>query len=126
MIAARLILHIDNSGYFLESIDDVAKELGTEPNVVLKILKKVIQQFEPAGVGARNISECMLLQLSSQEKKNELLTSIIKYDLILLAQNKLGTIAKKYGVKLSDVIRCCERLRRLSPKPGSTFSIRYN
>ena len=121
-IAARLILHIDDSGYFLESIDDVAKELDIEPGVVLKILKKVIQRLEPAGVGARNISECMLLQLSPQEKKNELLTSIIKYDLILLAQNKLGTIAKKYAVKLSEVIHCCDRLRKLNPKPGITFS----
>jgi len=120
-IAEHLIGMIDSSGYFLTRTEDAAAELGEDEDAVLSVLKKVIQRFEPVGVGARDISECMLLQLSPQERADKLLADIIRYDLVLVAQNKLGAIARKRGAGLDAVKRCCDRLRSLNPKPGGSF-----
>lgn len=120
-IAERLIATIDSSGYFLTPICEVAEDLDEGEAVVISVLENVVQHFEPTGVGARDISECMLLQLSTQERTDKLLTDIIRHDLVLVAQNKLGAIAKRRGAAMDTVKRCCDRLRRLNPKPGGSF-----
>jgi RNA polymerase sigma-54 factor len=122
-IAERLVTLIDSSGYLLIRTSEVADEFGGDEPAVVSVLQNVVQRLEPAGVGARDISECLLLQLSARQRADELLTEIIRYDLVLVAQNKLSAIAKKRGAGLDAVKRCCEALRRLTPKPGGSFGV---
>jgi len=122
-IAERIIDGMDGSGYYLERLSDAARELGEDVSLVKTVLTGVVQRFEPAGVGARDISECLLLQLSDKEKTDELLVGIIGHELMLVAQNKLGVIAKKYSADKDAVKRRCVRLRQLNPKPGGTFAV---
>lgn len=83
---------------------------------------KYIQSLEPAGVGARNLKECLLLQLERKSQKYPLCETIIKQYLELLAKNQLHIIAKELKVKIVEVVEASEIIKKLCPKPGIGFS----
>jgi RNA polymerase sigma-54 factor len=82
----------------------------------------LVQKLDPPGVGARNIRECLLLQLSPEVPCREILHVLISNHIDDLQQNRLPTIEKKTGIPIEQIKEAIEHLRRLNPRPGSRFT----
>jgi len=91
------------------------------PEQVEEILD-VIQTFEPAGVGARNLKECLIIQLASRGLLDDTVEYIITNHLEDLGENKLGKVAKAMSLPVTQVQMVCDMIRSLEPKPGRCFS----
>ncbi len=98
-IAETIIVNIDDDGYLKADIDEIAHLLNTTKEKVEKILS-VIQSFDPAGVGARNLQECLLIQLKNEKINDPLLERIIKEHLDDLANKTYHRITA--SLKISD------------------------
>lgn len=83
-----------------------------------------LQALEPAGVGARDLKECLLLQIDRKKVEYEIVRSVIKNHLGDLAKNHLAEIAKKLHITMDEVLKACEIIRSLNPKPGNFFNNR--
>lgn len=124
-IAEYLIDLLDSRGYLSESVEQIAARLNTRQEDVLRILS-VVQTLEPAGVGARNLSECLLLQMDRQKIENEAAREIAANYLEQLGKNQLPQIAKKMKITVEEVLEALEVIKALNPKPGNSFSSREN
>ncbi|MEE9273370.1 MAG: RNA polymerase factor sigma-54 [Robiginitomaculum sp.] len=119
MIGAYLIDQVDENGYLHTDINDVAMRLGVQVTRVLSTLA-ILQSFEPTGVMARNLRECLSLQLKERHKLDAPMTILLD-NLEMLAKHDLSGLAKVCGISfdtLKDYILC---LRTLAPKPGLAF-----
>ena len=120
-IAAEIIGNLDEQGYLRVDLADIAFATGTETLEVEAILKKV-QEFDPAGVAARNLSECLYLQLKRQGRQYSNEANIVKRLLDDLGRKKLGDIAKALDIPIMDVQTAAEVISCLDPRPGRAFS----
>lgn len=120
-IGSYLIGSIDASGYLGIELQEVAVETGSDIDRVEKVLS-VIQSFHPHGVGARDLPECLLIQLKHYGKEDPMATAIIKDHLKELAGGKLNKIAQALGTKVCKVQEVCDLIRNLDPKPGLQYS----
>lgn len=118
-----LICSLDSRGYFVGELSQVA-EYFKVPEAKAEEMLKDIQSLDPAGVGARNLQECLLLQAERKPGFSEVTVSIIRNYMEELAKNHLPNIAKKLQVPLREVQAACEEIRSLNPKPGNSFSDR--
>ncbi len=125
LICKYLIENLDSKGYLDDKIEDIALRLNVEIFEVENALM-LIQTFEPFGIGARNLSECLLLQLTKMEAVNQLAIKIVDNNLLLLSKNRLDLIAKKHKVLLSDVVEAVKLIKNLNPKPGTSFATQKN
>ncbi|WP_422484329.1 RNA polymerase factor sigma-54 [Gudongella sp. DL1XJH-153] len=117
-IADYIIQNINSNGYLDASISDMASQLEVSEEEV-EVVLAVIQVFEPYGVGARSLKECLLIQI--REEKDYLLKRIINDHLEDIASNKIGKIAKELEVSTEKVQEYVDAIRCLEPKPGRTF-----
>lgn len=120
-IGEFLIGNIDQNGYLKGDIGEFAVLLGAEPDEVLDVLR-IIQKFDPAGVGAQNIRECLLLQLAELMSVHPLAEVIINNYLQDVAANRFKKIAAELNVEPKDVQEAVDFIRTLDPKPGRLFS----
>lgn len=134
-ILEYLILSIDSRGYFTESLSDVAVRFNVDEDIVHTLLLD-IQELDPAGIGACNLQECLLLQI--ERKKEALPTTksldmintldlaakIVKDHLNLLGKNHLSHISKQLHISMEELEDACDVIRSLNPKPGSSYSSR--
>lgn len=120
-IGEYLIGNIDENGYLQVSLEEVASRLKAELSEVAAVLK-MIQGLDPPGVGARNLVECLLIQVDQLGIKNDILNKLIKDYLIDLAKGKLNRIAQNLGVTVQEVQQAADILKTLDPKPGRNFS----
>jgi len=116
-----IIGNLDEDGYLRISLDDVAQSSGVRLQRVEKVLSK-IQEFDPVGVGARDLSECLLIQVRSMGLESILVEDIIGHHLESLQNNNHARIARKLEVSIEEVLEAAEIIRRLEPKPGRVFS----
>jgi RNA polymerase sigma-54 factor len=119
LIALALLDSIDEAGYLRTEIDEVALRLGAESTAVEKILF-VIQGFEPTGVAARNLSECLALQLKDRGRLDPAMTALLTH-LDLVARRDMAGLCSCCGVDMEDVSDMIAELRELTPKPGLAF-----
>jgi len=127
-----LISHLDNNGYLLGhdrgrviplSLEELAKNAPNGATVEdLESALVVIQALDPAGVGARDTKECLLLQVTADTPHKDLLRTLIRDHLEDIAHNRLPIIQRKTRASLSSIQEAIEELRRLDPKPGARFS----
>lgn len=127
--AAKFIIEaLDESGYMSLSIEEAAKLLDVPQQIVIKALEAV-QSFDPAGIGARDLKECLMLQLSRRGETSEIFEHLICDHLEHIAQNHISLIAKSIGISVEEAQVACDTIRELEPKPGrqfgSTQEIRY-
>ncbi|MEM7663256.1 MAG: RNA polymerase factor sigma-54 [Pseudomonadota bacterium] len=120
MIAARLIDETDDSGYCRADLDEVATSLGASIEQVERALV-VCQGFEPTGVMARSIPECMALQLAERNRLDPAMQALLD-NLELAAKQDIAALANVCGVDKSDVAEMLIELRALTPRPGSAFA----
>ena len=81
-----------------------------------------MQRIEPRGLGARSLSECLLLQLEGNELNSEILEQIIQEDLNLVANRKYTDLQKKYNITEDTLSKVLDKIKGLDPKPGKRFS----
>jgi RNA polymerase sigma-54 factor len=120
-IGRFLIDALDENGYLTVTTEQVAKSFKVEVERVEKVLD-VIQTFEPSGVGARDLKECLIIQLASKGLLDETMENVILNHLEDLGDNKVGKLAKTLGISLSKVQNICDVIRSLEPKPGRSFA----
>lgn len=128
-IAKFLIGSIDDSGYIRRSLIDIADDLAFTQNIytnteqVEKILH-VVQQLDPAGVGARNLKECLLIQLKRKEETtNTALTiQIIEKAFDQFTKKHYQKLKKKFKINEEQLRDSIQEIERLNPKPGSSLS----
>jgi RNA polymerase sigma-54 factor len=120
-IGRFLVEAIDDNGYLTMSAEEAARALGTDLDKVEEVLD-VIQTFEPAGVGARSLKECLIIQLAAKGLLDETVEYIIMNHLEDLGENKLSRVAKVLGLPVTQVQMVCDLIRSLEPKPGRCFS----
>jgi len=119
-IATLIIGNLDPHGYLRASTEEIAQELGVEIDRVEQVLG-VIQSFDPTGVAARDLEECLLLQVKAQGIDNPLVVDIITRHLTNLANKNYQAIARDLKVTLEEVYTASEEISQLEPKPGRTF-----
>lgn len=116
---------IDENGYLTVSVDEIAAALSMSPKIVEKALD-VVQTFEPAGVGARDLKECLIIQLASKGLLTDEIEFVINNMLEDLAANKIAVIAKKIGIKNAEAQEISDLIKSLEPKPGAQYDSEKN
>ncbi len=116
-----IIENIDDNGYLVLDNKEVSDRFNMDEDDVEDIIQ-TIQMFEPAGVGARDLKECLLIQVQMKEIENKLVIEMINQHLDELARNKISDISKQTGSKPEDVQEAADIIKTLEPKPGRLFA----
>ena len=117
-----LIYNVDSAGYLRSSLEEIVESLDDPaPLSLAEDALAVLQSMEPPGVGARDLKECLLLQLDYRMPEASAAVDLITHHLDEIQSNKLPAIAKATGVGIEDVKRCVEFIRMLNPRPGSLY-----
>ena len=116
-----IIGNIDENGYLRESVEEIMEETGATRETVEKALS-LIQSFDPMGVGARDIRECLLLQIRVLKLNGTLVEKMIINNMDELEKKKYNQIGQQYNVPLKDVQAAVKIIEGLEPKPGRNFS----
>ncbi len=120
-IGEYIIGNLNERGYLSLSVEEIARDLGVSEEAVEHVLRK-IQFFDPVGVAARSLEECLLIQLEHLGLKDSLAAKIVAHHLRELERGQLENIAKKYGVSLEEVEAAFEVIRGLDPIPARNYS----
>ncbi len=128
-IAEFLVGCIDDSGYIRRSIEDIVDDLAFSENIfttneeVEKVLE-IVQDLDPAGVGARSLSECLLIQLKRKEesKDRQLAISILETSFNHFVKKHYTKLIQKYNISKEELISAIGEIEKLNPKPGGSFS----
>lgn len=118
-----MVYSLDSKGYMEEELKDIADRFHTTEAFVEEQLQ-LLQGLDPAGVCARNLKECLLLQLEREPVLDETAKKIVSEYLEVLGKNQLHVISKKMKISLEEVIEACNHIKDLNPKPGSGFDAR--
>src|SRR5262249_971684 len=119
----RVIYNLDANGYLQGRLEDMLEPgAGPEQMDLARRALSVVQKLDPPGVGARDLKECLLLQLTPGMDYYEQLKTLIANHLEDLEHNRLPQIERKTGYSLEVIKETLEHLRRLNPKPGASFT----
>jgi RNA polymerase sigma-54 factor len=119
MIGQMLIDSVDENGYFTGSLDEIAARLHASPQDVERVLS-LIHGFDPSGVGARNLAECLALQLRERDRLDPAMQALLGH-LNLLARRDLAALRKICKVEDEDLLDMLSEIKQLDPKPGRAF-----
>ena len=119
MIGAELIDGVDEWGYFRGDVFEIAGQLGCQGAAVERVLT-LMQGFEPAGIMARNLGECLSLQLKDRGRFDPAMAALIAH-LDLLAKSDYARLEVACGVDREDLEEMIGEVRALTPKPGASF-----
>lgn len=119
MIGQMLIDSIDENGYFMGSLKEIATRLQA-PLERLESLLGIIQGFDPSGVGARDLAECLAIQLRERDRFDPAMQALVGH-LDLLAKRDFQALRKICNVEVEDILDMLGEIRRLDPKPGRAF-----
>lgn len=129
-IAEFLVGSINDNGYIRREMSDIADDLAFTQNIytdakeVEKILQNVIFELEPAGIGARNLQECLIVQL---ERKNSsrsinIAIAILKESFDLFSKKHFEKLIQKHLITPEELREAIREIEKLNPKPGSSYS----
>lgn len=119
MIGQYLIDMVDEAGYLSGDLDAVAEKLGAPRSDVEAVLA-ILQTFDPPGICARNLTECIALQLKERDRYDPAMQALVEH-LDLLAKRDLGALRRLCGVDDEDLADMIGEIRNLNPKPGLAF-----
>ena len=120
-----LVESLNQNGWLDEPLEDLAADCGCSLAVMEQALAAV-QSLEPAGIGARTLSECLKLQLVRRTPVDLLAVRIVENYLDALSKSRYGLIARELKVTAEEVRASCDRIRALNPRPGTGFAAREN
>ena len=128
-IAEFLVGSIDDMGYIRRSVQDLVDDMAftqgiyTDEKTVEKILQ-IVQELEPSGVGARDLQECLLLQLKRKTPTEsvEMAIDIIDNQFEAFSKKHYDKLLQKYGVSQDQLRKAIDEIEKLNPKPGGSFA----
>jgi RNA polymerase sigma-54 factor len=126
-VTALLIGNMDKDGYLQLAIEDIAFQSGQDYDLVQRALCR-IQELDPPGVGARDLRECLLLQLRTQGLEESIAAAVVRDHMALLEGKRYDKIARELGASVEDVAAAAQTIATLEPKPGRNFGdgdVRY-
>jgi len=122
-IAENIVYNLDDNGYLQYTLEEIVESMpqGTTVAEAERVLC-IVQSLDPPGIGARDIKECLLLQLAANGEEYELERELIVNHLDDLRMNRFPRIVKQTGRTLEEVREAAEMVCHLNPRPGSLFS----
>jgi RNA polymerase sigma-54 factor len=125
-MADRIIYNLDPNGYLQGSLEDLLGPEATEQDLALaRRALALVQKLDPPGVAARDLRECLLLQLVPGMPYFEQLKTLISGHLGDLEHNRLPVISRRTGYPIETIQAALEELRKLNPKPGADYNDTY-
>jgi RNA polymerase sigma-54 factor len=122
VIGEYIIWNINNVGYLTVDVETIAENLEEDAEVVDHVLG-VVQQFDPPGIGARNLQECLLIQLHQQKPANELAIRMIGDFFDDFKNKRFERLAKNIMIDIEAVNRTYDLITKLNPKPGEGYLV---
>lgn len=119
-IGILIIGNLDNDGYLRTSVEEIAAEMGVPTSRVEEVLQ-MVQGFDPTGVAARNLRECLQLQLRNSGVPDPVVYAVVENHLTNLANKNFHAIARDLKVPIEKVVWASEIILELEPKPGRGF-----
>ena len=119
MIAVYMADLLDEAGYLHTDLNDIAETLGCDLNTVERILAR-LQQLDPPGIFARNLSECLALQLKDRDRYDPAMQALVE-NLDLLGKREFKALRRLCGVDAEDIADMVEEIKSLNPKPALAF-----
>lgn len=116
-----LLQNIDENGYFRGDIGEISMKRNVPEHLIEEALA-TIQELEPAGIGARNLQECLLIQLRRISPIDKLAIKIISNYFLLFAERKWVNLSKELNVSMAEIQNVFDFIQKLNPKPGSEFA----
>lgn len=120
-IARQIIGRLDEAGYLTASLDELANDLGVSPSDTEAALR-MVQSLEPTGVGARNLAECISLQLAERDRLDPCIT-IMLANLDLLAKGNFAQLKRMCRADDEDIAQMISDIRSCDPRPGHVFGV---
>jgi RNA polymerase sigma-54 factor len=124
-IARAIIGNLDDDGYLRSALDEIAA-MGPYALDEVERALHLVQELDPTGVGARDLKECLLIQLAFHDMEGSPAETIIKEHMDLLQARKFRELAQALGCSLEEVMHYVETIRTLDPKPGSKYNAGSN
>jgi RNA polymerase sigma-54 factor len=122
----RIIYNLDANGYLQGRLEDLCDQSGGVAQLnAAKAALDVVQKLDPPGIAARDLHECLMLQLKPEMDCYEQVKTLIMNHLEDLEHNRMPVIQKKTGYTLEQIQEALHELRRLKPKPGAEFQSEY-
>jgi RNA polymerase sigma-54 factor len=119
--AELIIGNIDDNGFLQSTPEEMALNSGIPKEDFEKMLS-LIQSFYPPGVGARDLRECLLIQLQREGKENSLEYKIVSEHMEDLGKRRFPEIARHLGIDVEEVQKAANKIARLNPRPGQVFA----
>ncbi|SCY48261.1 RNA polymerase factor sigma-54 [Microvirga guangxiensis] len=119
-IGRHLIHSLNDAGYLTETLEDLARRLNV-PLDRAEAALRLVQSFEPSGIGARNLQECLEIQLRERNRLDPAMQLLLSR-LDLVARQDYAALEISCGVDREDLIDMLAEIRRLEPKPGLSFT----
>ncbi len=119
VVGRALIDEIDEAGYMRGDLSEVAARLGAPMELAEQALR-LIQSFDPAGIGARDLAECLGIQLKERDRLDPAMAALLT-NLDLLARRDLAGLRRACGVDDEDLAEMIAEIRALNPRPGAGF-----
>jgi RNA polymerase sigma-54 factor len=119
--AELIIGNIDDNGFLQTTPEEMALNTGI-PQEDFEHMLTLIQSFYPPGVGARDLCECLLIQLKREGRQASLEYKIISEHMLDLGKRRFPEIARRMGVSVEQVQKCANNIARLDPRPGAIFA----
>ena len=120
MIGSAIIDEIDEAGYLRTDLGSIAERLAAPPELVETALR-LVQGFEPAGIGARDLAECLALQLAENNRLDPAMRTLLD-NLDLVARHDYPALKRLCGIDDDDLVDMMSEIRGLNPKPGNAYS----
>jgi RNA polymerase sigma-54 factor len=117
----HLVGSLDDRGFLTQTPNDVALQTGLPLDAVQDALK-VLRSFDPPGIGARDLADCLLLQLAAKGRGGSLASRMIRDHFDLLTRRRIPELARKLGADADDVQSAIEEIGKLDPAPGRRFA----
>ncbi|MCQ4635348.1 RNA polymerase factor sigma-54 [Anaerovorax odorimutans] len=120
-VGRYIIESLDENGYMTLTVEEISKVTGVPEDKIEEVLD-IIHTFDPAGVGARDLRECLLIQMEHQGMLTDEYETVINEHLEDLAANRLGAISKSMGIPVKEIQEMADVIKSLEPKPGRQFA----
>lgn len=120
VVGEYIIWSINEDGYLNYTVESIAENLDVEKELVEKVLK-VIQRFEPIGIGTRSLQECLLIQMMEKFPDHKVAIEILKENFDDFTNKRYEKIAKKMNITLDDIRQAIDEITKLNPKPGEGY-----
>ncbi|MFO7768800.1 MAG: RNA polymerase factor sigma-54 [bacterium] len=117
-IGEEIIGNIDEHGYLITPVEEIAASAAVDTDDVERVLG-TIQLFDPSGVGARDLRECLMIQLREQDLENTVMMAIVEDHLEDVEKHRFTAIARELDIDEADVQEAVKTISRLSPRPAA-------